>query len=165
MCNFILRRPARLGSIRSRYGSRSCRGSHSAALPSQTSNSSSSTSMPTSKHIMTKLSPSSGPRKRSANVGSKAAVSLSYSSGYSDGYNAAANPPLLREDIGTAVHQPSPTSAAPLIAVCQVLLASIDLAEIHVNTTELRFKRCLNRLFQQNRLQSGHLTEPTIVTY
>jgi len=40
MCNFISRRQARPGSIRSRYGSRSCRGSRSAAPPSQASNSS-----------------------------------------------------------------------------------------------------------------------------
>jgi hypothetical protein len=31
---------------------------------------------------MTKLSPSSGPRKRSVNDGSRAAVSLSFDSGY-----------------------------------------------------------------------------------
>src|SRR3979409_1558198 len=82
MCNFISRQQARPGSTRSRYGSRSCRGSRLAAPPSQASNSSSCTSMPTLKHITTKLSPSSGPRKRSVNVASKAAVSLSYDSGY-----------------------------------------------------------------------------------
>jgi len=38
--------------------------------------------MPTSKHITTKLNPSSGPRKKSDNDASKAAVSLSYDSGY-----------------------------------------------------------------------------------
>ena len=74
MCNFISRRQARPDSIRSRYGSRSCRGSRSAARPSQASNSSSSTSMPTSKPTTTKLSPSSGPRKRSVNADLKAAV-------------------------------------------------------------------------------------------
>jgi len=36
----------------------------------------------TSEHIMTKLSPSSGPRKRSVNAASKTAVSPSYDSGY-----------------------------------------------------------------------------------
>ena len=41
-----------------------------------------STSMPTSTHTTTKPSPSSGPRKRSANAVSKAAVSLSSDSGY-----------------------------------------------------------------------------------
>src|SRR4029450_345962 len=82
MCNFISRRQARPGSIRSRFGSRSCRDSRSAALPSQASNSSSSTSMPTSKPTTTKLSPSSGQRKRSVNADSKAAVSLSFDSGY-----------------------------------------------------------------------------------
>src|SRR6478672_4106012 len=82
MCNFISRRQARPGSIRSRYGSRSCRGSRLAAPPSQALSSSSSTSMPTSKHITTKLNPSSGPRKRSVNADSKAAVSLSSDSGY-----------------------------------------------------------------------------------
>jgi DDE superfamily endonuclease len=60
----------------SRFGSRSCRGSRLAAPPSQASNSSRSTSMPTSRHITTKLNPSSGPR-RSVNAASKAAVSLS----------------------------------------------------------------------------------------
>jgi transposase len=82
MCNFTSRRQARPGSTRSRYGSRSCRGSRLAAPPSQASNRSRSTSMPTSKHITTKLNPSPGPRKRSANAASKAAVSLSYDSGY-----------------------------------------------------------------------------------
>jgi len=81
-CNFISRRQVRPGSIRSRYGFRSCRGNRLAAPPSQASNSSSYTSMPTSRLITTKLSPSSGPRKRSVNVASKAAVSLSYDSGY-----------------------------------------------------------------------------------
>ena len=81
-CNFFSRRQARPGSIRSRSGSRSCRGSRLAAHPSQASNSSSSTSMPTSQHITTKLSPSPGPRKRSANAASKADVSPSYDSGY-----------------------------------------------------------------------------------
>jgi acyl-CoA reductase-like NAD-dependent aldehyde dehydrogenase len=38
--------------------------------------------MPTSTHITTKPSLSSGPRKRSVNAGSKAAVSLSSDSGY-----------------------------------------------------------------------------------
>jgi transposase len=57
-------------------------GSRLAAPPSQASNSSRSTSMPISKHITTKLSPSSGPRKRSVNAASKAAVSLSYDSEY-----------------------------------------------------------------------------------
>ena len=41
-----------------------------------------SASMPTSAHITKRLSPSSGPRKRSANADSKAAVSLSSDSGY-----------------------------------------------------------------------------------
>ncbi len=36
----------------------------------------------TSEHIMTKLNPSSGPRKRSVNAASKTAVSPSYDSGY-----------------------------------------------------------------------------------
>ena len=40
------------------------------------------TSMHTSEHIMTKLSPSSRPRKRSVNADSKTAVSSSYDSGY-----------------------------------------------------------------------------------
>jgi transposase len=44
--------------------------------------SSRSTSMPTSTHTTKKLSPLSGPRKKSANAGSKADVSLSYDSGY-----------------------------------------------------------------------------------
>jgi transposase len=57
-------------------------GNRLAAPPSQASNSSRSTSMPTSRHITTKLSPSSGPRKRSVNVASKATVTLSYDSGY-----------------------------------------------------------------------------------
>jgi transposase len=38
MCNFILRQQVRRGSIRSRYGSQSCKGSHSAEPPSQISN-------------------------------------------------------------------------------------------------------------------------------
>ncbi|ABE64841.1 hypothetical protein Nham_4638 (plasmid) [Nitrobacter hamburgensis X14] len=50
--------------------------------PSQASSSFRSTSMPTSTRTTTKPSPSSGPRKRSVNVASKAAVSLSYDSGY-----------------------------------------------------------------------------------
>ena len=82
MCNFTSPRQARPGSIRSRYGSRSCKASRLAAPPSHASSSSSSTSMPTSRHITTKLSPSSGPRKKSGNDASKAAVSLSYDSGY-----------------------------------------------------------------------------------
>jgi hypothetical protein len=79
---YISRRQARPGSTRSRYGSRSYRDSRSAALPSRPSNSLSSISMPTSKHITSELSPSSGPRKRSVNAASKTAVSLSYDSGY-----------------------------------------------------------------------------------
>src|SRR6202790_5279864 len=82
MCNFISRRPARLGSIRSRSGSRSCRGSRLAAPSSTASNSTISTSMPTSRRITNRLSHSSGPRKRSGNAASKADVSLSYDSGY-----------------------------------------------------------------------------------
>ena len=81
-CNSISRRQVRHGSIRSRFGSRSCRGSRSAALPSQASSSFRNTSMPTSTRTTTKPSPSSGPRKRSVNAASKAAVSLSYDSGY-----------------------------------------------------------------------------------
>ena len=80
--NFISRRQARPGSTRSRYGSRSCRGSRSAAPPSQASSSFRNTSMPTSTPTTTKPSPSSGPRKRSVNAVSKAAVSLSSNSGY-----------------------------------------------------------------------------------
>jgi hypothetical protein len=48
-------------------------GSRLAAPPSQASNSSSSTSMPTSKHITTKLSPSSG-LKKSVNAAFKMSV-------------------------------------------------------------------------------------------
>jgi transposase len=82
MCDFISRRPARPGSIRSRYGSRSCKGSRSAGPPSQASNNYRSISMPTSTLTTSKLGRSSGPRKRSGNAGSKAAVSLSSDSGY-----------------------------------------------------------------------------------
>ena len=57
-------------------------GSRSAAPPSQASNSSRSTSMPTLTHTTTRLSPLSGPGKRSVNAASKAAVSLSSDSGY-----------------------------------------------------------------------------------
>src|SRR5277367_4452804 len=81
-CNFISRRQARPGSTRSRYGSRSCRGSRLAGPPSQASSSFRNTSMPTSTRTTTKPSPSSGPRKRSVNDASKAAVSLSSDSGY-----------------------------------------------------------------------------------
>src|SRR6266705_379216 len=81
-CNFISRRQVRPGSIRSRYGFRSCRGSRLAAPHSQASDSFSNTSMPTSTRTTTKPSPSSGPRKRSVNAASKAAVSLSSDSGY-----------------------------------------------------------------------------------
>ena len=80
--NFISRRQARPGSTRSRYGFRSCRGSRSAAPPSQASSSFRNTSMHTSTRITKRQSPSSGPRKRSANALSKAAVSLSSDSGY-----------------------------------------------------------------------------------
>ncbi|MGY4327357.1 hypothetical protein ACVWWG_001774 [Bradyrhizobium sp. LB7.2] len=82
MCNFISRGQARPGSIRSRSGSRSCRSSHLAAPPSQASTSLRNTSMPTSTPTTTKPSPSSGPRKRSVNAVSKAAVSLSSDSEY-----------------------------------------------------------------------------------
>ena len=82
MCNSISRRQVRPGSIRSRYGFRSCRGSRSAEPPSQASSSFRNTSMHTSTRITKRQSPSSGPRKRSANALSKAAVSLSSDSGY-----------------------------------------------------------------------------------
>ncbi|MHC2806820.1 transposase [Bradyrhizobium diazoefficiens] len=81
-CNFISRRQVRHGSIRSKYGFPSCRGSRSAAPPSRASSSFRNTSMPTSTHTTTEPSPSSGPRKRSVNAVSKAAVSLSSDSGY-----------------------------------------------------------------------------------
>ena len=81
-CNFISRRQVRPGSIRSRYGFRSCRGSRLAAPPSQAPSSYRNTSMPTSTRTTTKPSPSSGPSKRSVNAVSKAAVSLSSDSGY-----------------------------------------------------------------------------------
>lgn len=80
--NFSSRRQMRPGSIRSRYGFRSCRGSRLAGPPSQASSSFSNTSMPASMRTTTKPRPSSGPRKRSANAGSRAAVSLSSESGY-----------------------------------------------------------------------------------
>ncbi len=64
-CNSISRRQAGPGLIRSRYGSRSCKGSRLAAPPSQGPSSFRNTSMPTSTRITTKLSPSSGPGKRS----------------------------------------------------------------------------------------------------
>ena len=57
-------------------------GSRLAAPPSQASSSFRTTSMPTSTRTTTKPSPSSGPRKRSVNADSKAAVSLSSDSGY-----------------------------------------------------------------------------------
>ena len=81
-CNSISRRQARHGSIRSRCGSRSCRGSRSAALPSQASSSFRITSMPTSTHTTTEPNPSSGPRKKCVNAASKADVSLSSDSRY-----------------------------------------------------------------------------------
>src|SRR5256885_9321306 len=97
-CNFISRRQAHPGSIRSRSGSRSCRGSHLAAPPSQASSSFRNTSMPTSTRTTTKPSPSSGPRKRSGNAVSKAAVSLSSDSGYyaSDGVLVAPSGSIVR---------------------------------------------------------------------
>jgi 6-phosphogluconate dehydrogenase (decarboxylating) len=70
--DFISCQQVRPGSIRSRYGSQSCKGSRSAEPPSQISNNLRGTSMPTSPHITKRLSPSSGPRKRSANADSKA---------------------------------------------------------------------------------------------
>src|SRR6266700_2022906 len=56
-------------------------GSRLAAPPSQASSSFRNTSMPTSARTTTKLNPSSGPRKKSVNAASKAAVSLSSDSG------------------------------------------------------------------------------------
>src|ERR1700738_1200246 len=80
--NLNPRRQARPGLIRSRFGSPSCKGSRSAALPSQALSSSRSISMPTSTYTTKRLSPSSGPRQKSVNAASKAAVSLSSDSGY-----------------------------------------------------------------------------------
>ena len=79
---FHSRRQAHPGSIRSRFGSPSCRGNRSVAPPSQALSSSRSTSMPISTLTTKRLSPSSGPRKKSVSANSKAAVSLSSDSGY-----------------------------------------------------------------------------------
>jgi DDE superfamily endonuclease len=75
---FHFNRQARPGSIRSRYGSRSCGGSHLAAPPF-------ASLKQLQEHIdayvdayKDKAEPTSGPRKRSVNAVSKAAVSPSY---------------------------------------------------------------------------------------